>query len=80
MREGRLFDEFAFYALKYEDHDIVEVFNKYIRLVDGEERNYVSEHYILFLRTGEAARNAPEQIQELLIRKVCANNNRETKK
>lgn len=74
MREDRLFDEFAFYALKYKDHDIVEIFNKYIRLVDGKERDYVSEHYILFLRTGEAARNAPEQIQELLIRKVCANN------
>lgn len=79
MREGRLFDEFAFYALKYKDHDIVEIFNKYIRLVDGKERDYVSEHYILFLRTGEAARNAPEQIQELLIRKDCVNNKKDTK-
>lgn len=67
MMEGRLFDEFAFYALKYRDHDILEIFNKFVRLVDGRQRDYVSEHYILFLRTGEAARNAPEQIQELIV-------------
>ena len=63
----KLFDLFAYYSLKYKQLDIIEVYNRFLRVINEKEEKEVSAHLPLFLKTGEAARNAPNQIQEILL-------------
>lgn len=64
---GRLFDLFAYYSLKYKQLDIIEIYNRFLRMINEKEQAEVSTHFPLFLKTGEAARNAPEEIQKILL-------------
>ena len=64
---GKLFDLFAYYSLKYKQLDTIEVYNRFLRVINETEQEEVSAHFPLFLTTGEAARNAPEEIQKLLL-------------
>lgn len=66
MHEGKLFDQFAYFALKYEKFDILEIYNKFIRYVSCEDRDFVCDHFSLFIRTGLAARGAPPKIKQLI--------------
>lgn len=65
---GKLYDLFAFYAIKYNQLDIIEVYNRFLCVIGIEEQNEVSAHFSLFIKTGEAARSAPDSIKKILMK------------
>lgn len=63
---GHLIEEFAKKALQQKENDIIDVYNEYIKKVPQEEKQFVSENFMLFIKCGENARLAPEPVQKII--------------
>ena len=63
---GHLFEEFARKALQQKENDIIDVYNEYIKSVPQEEKQFVSENFMLFIKCGENARLAPDPVQSII--------------
>lgn len=63
---GHLIEEFAKKALQQKGNDIIDVYNEYIKKVPQEEKQFVSENFMLFIKCGENARLAPEPVQKII--------------
>ena len=63
---GHLIEEFAQKALQQKENDIIDVYNEYIKKVPQEEKQFVSENFMLFIKCGENARLAPEPVQKII--------------
>lgn len=64
-----LFNQFAGYVLKHPDTDIIECYNQYLRetKLSSGEIGFISDNYVLFIKTGEAARKTLPSIQKILM-------------
>lgn len=63
---GYLFEAFAKKALQQKDKDIIDLYNEYIKKVSPEEKQFVSENFMLFIKCGENARLAPDPVQKII--------------
>lgn len=63
---GHLFEEFARKALQQKENDIIDVYNEFIKNVPQEEKQFVSENFMLFIKCGENARLAPAPVQNII--------------
>lgn len=63
---GHLIEEFSQKALQQKENDIIDVYNEYIKKVPQEEKQFVSENFMLFIKCGENARLAPEPVQNII--------------
>lgn len=63
---GHLFEAFAKKALQQKDKDIIDLYNEYIKKVSPEEKQFVSENFMLFIKCGENARLAPDPVQKII--------------
>ena len=59
------FNKFAKYAIVYKDENICNLFNRFTKTLSQEEQKFVGKNYILAIKTGEMARKAPIQIQQM---------------
>lgn len=63
MDKGILFDMFARKCLDAPDRNIVDLFNQFVGCAPDRSLDFITENFMIFLKTGEAIRSAPAQIQ-----------------
>lgn len=63
----QLIEEFTKYCLKYPDLQIQSVFNRYMQLLNAEQIAELKPYFMLLIKTGEAARSAEKEIQQMLL-------------
>ena len=63
-----LIDQYVKLCLQYWKNTIEQLFNVMISKAKPEEAVFMADNFELFIRAGEAARKAPKQIQEQLIK------------
>ena len=62
---GSIYKESFIFQDKYAKRiEAVNVYNEYIKKVPQEEKQFVSENFMLFIKCGENARLAPDQVQK----------------
>lgn len=44
--------------------DLADLFNRFLRSMPKEDQTFISEYFILFLKSGDAARRAPAEVQQ----------------
>ena len=60
--------DFTRYCLKYPDMKIESVFNRYMDLLSPQQITELTPYFMLMMRTGEAAREADEQVKALFFK------------
>ena len=58
---------FSKYAILYKNENICDLFNRFTKILSPEEQKFAGENFMLLLKTGERAREAPMQIQKTLM-------------
>lgn len=62
-----LFEQFSKLAIHYKDMDIHSLYNAFIQKISEDEASFVSDHFMLFIKTGEAARETNQLIQNKIL-------------
>lgn len=62
-----LIDEFSQLALRYSNKRIDQVYNYYINTKNEEEAAWITEHFMLFIKAGEAARKTPAAVKRMIM-------------
>lgn len=65
--QGKLIDQMAGLALQYPDVDMCNLYNMLMRSVRDADVDFVSKHFALMLTVAREARNAPQDIQRLIL-------------
>lgn len=68
---GKIIEDYAILCLKYPDMPIESVFNRYMHLLGKEQVQELKPYMMLMVKSGEAARSAPKEIQNLIY-PMCA--------
>lgn len=63
-----LFNNFSKIALMYKDMDICDLYNRFLVSLNDKETQFVSDKFMLFIKTAEAARNTIPEIQNKLLK------------
>lgn len=66
--QGNLVDQFAKLALQHPEWDVSRVFNIFINAAPMSDEKFISDHFAMFITTAREARNAPKDIQALILR------------
>lgn len=66
--QARLIDQFAKLALQHPEWDVSDVYNAFMYALPMSDVPVVSKHYALMLNVARAARAAPLDIQEMILR------------
>lgn len=61
-----LFDRFINFIDSKRDASINKLYNEFIYSVSDEEAEFISNNFMLFIKTGEAYRNAPVEVREMI--------------
>ncbi len=62
-----LFKKFNQLTLHNNNKDIYNIYNYFISQLNDEESKFVSDHFMLFLKTAECSRNAISEIQSKIL-------------
>lgn len=66
--QARLIDQMARIALQHPDWDVSDVYNALMRAIPMSDVEFLSKHYALMLNVARAARAAPPDIQEMILK------------
>lgn len=62
----QMIKEFTLLALKYKRNSVTDLYNYYLTTLTDEQINEIQEYFLLFIRCAETAREASEEMQNLI--------------
>ncbi len=65
--QAKLIDKMAQLALQHPQMDVSDVYNMFMRALPDADVAFVSSHYAMMLTVARSAREAPKDVQEIII-------------
>ena len=62
----KLFDRFVKFISDKRNTSLDKLYNEFIYTVSDKEAEFISDNFMLFIKTGEAYRNAPVEVREMI--------------
>lgn len=65
--QATLIDKMAQLALQHPQVDVSDIYNLLMQSIPDADVGFVSQHYAMFLTIAREARNAPQDIKEMIL-------------
>lgn len=63
-----LIDAFCKIVLQHENKTVNQLYNYFIQKISDEESAWTTSHFMLFVKAGEACRQAPTALKEEILK------------